>query len=527
MTIRYGERLHSDGRIDQEHISKHVVAPDNFQTDRYILRGDGVESWEPRFTYHGFRYIEITTEAGVIVEKVEGRLVHTAFGQAGEFLCSDTTINRLQECTRWSYINNFTGIPTDCPQREKNGWTGDAHLAAETGLYNYTAASSYAQWMESLCDAQRPSGQVPAIIPTGGWGFNRFSGPAWDSALFLIPWYIYLHTGDQHPILAHYDAMRRYIDYCAQRADGNIISFGLGDWNHFDPERIIDTSLTSTAFYHTNVQLLSRFAQIAGREDDQIYYRQMAHSIRKAFTKTFYRGNGIYLDGQQTGLGAALVNDLVPDGQHNAVTQALAQTVEANGYRPDFGILGAKWVPRALAENGHALTAYRLITQPDFPGWVNWLRQGATTLWESWWGRSSLNHIMFGNISAWFYRYLAGIRPDPQVPGFKHIIIKPETIAPLNWVQASHTCAHGVIESHWQRSGQRITLSVSIPAECRATVYLPCGKRETVGAGKHSFQSASLTAEPSRNNTGHITEETACHTPPVQEMAEAPYRNRI
>ncbi|MEI8246112.1 MAG: glycoside hydrolase family 78 protein [Lentisphaerota bacterium] len=487
ITLRYGERLTQSRDIDQEHIAQYINAGD-FQTDRYILKGKGIEVWEPRFTYHGFQYVQINIAGNAQVKAVEGQVVHTAFERIGYFSCSNDTVNQLQKCTIWSYIGNFTGIPTDCPHREKNGWTGDAQLSAETGLFNFGAASSYAQWIDSIADAQRPSGQLPGIVPSCGWGYNWGSGPAWDSAFILFPWYIYLYTGDCTAIEMHYNAMKKYGDYCTSMADDNIVSFGLGDWGHVARSRIVEPALTSTAYYYVTCLLLAKFAEMTSRPVDQKHYAELATEIKKAFNRRFYKGSGIYAKGEQTAMACALYQGLADDSEKAQVVQKLVEAVNANGGKPDFGILGAKYVPRALAENGYCELAYRLITQPEFPGWVNWLKQGATTLWESWEDACcSQNHIMFGDISAWMYQYLAGITPDPKNPGFKHIIIHPHPVGGLNWVKAEYDSPYGKIKIAWEARMGNFKLDVQIPDSTTATIILPDSNTKTMMSGKRQF----------------------------------------
>jgi alpha-L-rhamnosidase len=482
--LKYGERL-KDRAVDQDHIGCFIKGGD-FQTDRYILKGDGVEVWEPRFTYHGFQYVSIRGAAEI--HKVEGRVVHTAFPQIGRFECSNPILQKLQTNTVWSYIGNFVGIPTDCPHREKNGWMGDANLAAETGLYNFAAGSSYNQWMETIADAQRPNGQLPGIVPTSGWGYNWGSGPAWDSAFILIPWYVYLYDGDTTAIHAHYDAMKRYVDFCSSMATDHIVSFGLGDWCHVDGARMADPAVTSTAYYYVDVLTLAKFAGIAGRRGDQAHYETLAADIKQAFNKRFYRGDGIYAKGEMMALGCALYQGLVEDSQKAQVVAKLVEAVEASGCKIDFGILGAKYVPRALAAHGHVALAYRMFSQTDFPGWGHWITQGATTLWEAWIGDSSLNHIMFGDISAWMYQYLAGIAPDPEIPGFKHILLAPHPVPGLDWVKAQYDSPQGRISSAWTVKNNQFNWEVEIPPHSTATVLKPDGQQVEIGAGFHHFK---------------------------------------
>ena len=465
----YSERITSDRQLDRRDLTG-LNDPEHFQTDRYILKGQGEEIWEPRFTYHGFQYAEVSIKGKAEIKNLEGRVVHTAFEKCGELASSDANLNKLQECTEWAYISNFVGIPTDCPHREKNGWTGDAQLACETGLFNYKAASSYIQWLQSIADIQRPSGQLPGIVPSCGWGFNWGNGPAWDSAFILIPWYIYLYTGDSTAITTHYDAMKKYVDYLTFMAEDHIVSIGLGDWCHPDRDRIVDRGLTDTAYYYVHSLTLAKFAEITGRSDDLRKYTELAGKIKQAFNRQFYKGYGLYARGEQTAMGCALYQGLVEEAEKDAVVKRLVDTVKANGGKPDFGILGAKYVPRALAENGHVELAYQMIIQPEYPGWVNWLKMGATTLWENWDSSSSRNHIMFGDISAWFYQYLAGITPDPENPGFKHFIIKPHSVAGLDWIKAEHDSLYGKIKVAWRKTGRKTNLEVQVPQHTTATV---------------------------------------------------------
>ncbi len=485
VTIRYGERL-NDRALDQEKIS-YLIKSGDCQTDRYILKGEGEESWEPRFTYHGFQYVQISTTADI--QKIEGRVVNTAFEQSGEFSCSNETLNKLHKNTIWSYIGNFTGIPTDCPHREKNGWTGDAQLAAETGLFNFDSGSSYNHWIDSISDVQRPSGQLPGIVPSTGWGYNWGSGPAWDSAFILIPWYIYVYSGDSSAINKNYDAIKKYVDYLSYMAVDHIVSIGLGDWCHVDKERIVDVSVTSTAYYYMDAVLLSKFAVMTGHAEDAKYYSELASDIRKTFNHKFYMGEGIYANGEPTALACAVYQGLVEDSEKAKVIAKLVETLEKNNYKADFGILGAKYIPRVLSDNGHAELAYKLITQPEFPGWAHWLKQGATTLWEDWNGESSRNHIMFGDISAWMYQYLAGIIPNPKAPGFKSFIIKPNPVDGVEWVKAEHKLSSGSIQVSWEKLDSKFELDVKIPEDSNATIVMPDQSSYNLLAGKHHLSS--------------------------------------
>lgn len=477
ITLRYAEKLGVDGDIDQSNIDKYIKSG-AFQTDTYILKGHGVETWEPRFTYHGFQYVRLTDFPGrPTLENLRGRVVHTAFAPAGEFACDRDQFNRIQDCTVRSYLGNFVGIPTDCPHREKNGWTGDAHLAAEQSLFNFASAAAYTKWMDGFADEQRPSGQLPGIVPTSGWGYNWGSGPAWDSAFILIPWYLFLYRGDTRILGAHYRGMRRYVDFLTATSREGIVSFGLGDWcppggnaeAHASP-----TALTSTSYYYADCRLLARIAAVLGLAEDSRRYEDLAASIKDAFNRAFYDpATGRYADGGQTSQACALYQGLTEPDERAKVLARLVEAVREKDYHPDFGILGAKFVLNALVENGGADTAYGLAAQTTYPSWGHWVAQGATTLWETWEGHESRNHIMFGDIGAWFYKTLAGINPDPERPGFKRVLIRPWPLGGLVWVRAWHDSPYGRIESAWRREGGFFRLDLGIPANATAMVYLP------------------------------------------------------
>jgi len=487
VTLRYGERLHEDGTLDQRAIGACIKGGD-IQTDRYICKGKGEEIWEPRFTYHGFQYVQVEgLNHPATLAMLRGRVVHTAFDSSGTFDCSNEDLNRLQACTRRAYLSNFVGIPTDCPHREKNGWTGDAQLAAETGFMNVDAATSYEQWMYTLMDTQRPNGQLPGIAPTSGWGYNWGSGPAWDAALILIPGYIHLYTGSDRAIRAGYDAMRRYMDYCAQMEEDGLLTFGLGDWCPPRKDTVTPASLTSTAYYYVFARRLAEYARLIGRPGDADAYQALGMRVRDSFHRAFYKGDGLYADGQPTAQACALYQNLVDAKDQPRVAHRLVEALDnANGVA-DFGILGAKYVPRALAEHGYAQRAYALLTQPSFPGWVHWLRQGATTLWEEWDGKGSRNHVMFGDISAWMYHYLAGIQPDPDAPGFRHIRLRPFFAKGLDYVRASHRCPYGIIHSSWQRKGNYVVLDVTVPPGSSATLCAEAIPEQTLSSGAYQF----------------------------------------
>ena len=478
IVLRYGERLAADGSLERAAIERFVRSGE-FQTDRYTMKGECKETWEPRFTYHGFRYVEVTGFPGTpTLDNLVGRVVHTDLEQRGVFECSNETLNSVQRCARWSTLTNYHGMPTDCPHREKNGWTGDAQVSAEQVLLNFDPATAYAKWLRDFRDVQRPSGQLPGIVPTGGWGYNWGSGPAWDSAIVHIPWYVYLYTGDRTVIEEMYDSIRLYVDYMTEMAVDHIVKFGLGDWcppYERDPDHPkCPTVVTDTAYYYTNALLLSKMARLTGRSDDEQKYARLAEDIKQAFRDRFVDSSTGVVEGNcQTSMACALYQGLTSDDDRELVFERLVEQVELRERHIDCGILGAKYIMHALTENGRADLAYAIATQRTYPGWGHWIEQGATTLWESWSGDSSLNHHMFSDVSAWFYKGLAGINPDESAPGFKHVVIRPNPVSGLEWVRASHESMYGTVSSEWRVDEDRFELRVRIPVNCTATVVMP------------------------------------------------------
>ncbi|MDH4202828.1 MAG: family 78 glycoside hydrolase catalytic domain [Phycisphaerae bacterium] len=466
------ERLNPDGSLFEEN-GKYVFSGP-FQTDTYILKGKGEEVWSSRFGYHGFRYVEVEGWPGTpTLENLRAHVVHTAFETVGTFRCSNPLLNQIQTNTLWSYLGNFVSIPTDCPHREKNGWTGDAHLAAETGLMNFRSAAAYAKWMNDLKDEQRSDGSYAAIIPTSGWGYNI--GPSWDCAYPHIVWYLYQYCGDERVVEEHYENLKRYMDFLQSRAKGHIVSYKLGDWC---PPLGADNSspcpvyLTSTGYYYKDAQLMARMAALLNKDEDASKYNALAELIAEALNKKAYDSKtGLYDGSCQTSQLTALYQGFAVD-REKVLDQLVKMIDKADGHL-DCGILGTKYLLRVLSECGRTDLAYRIATQTTFPSWGYWIEQGATTLWERWDGKNSQNHIMFGDISAWAYANLGGIAPDKEQPGFKHVIMHPVPVEGLDWVKAEHTGPYGRIVSHWKIENGVYIHEVTVPVSTAARVYVP------------------------------------------------------
>lgn len=473
VTLRYSERLDDKGMIDQKEIAKHLRGG-NIQEDIYILKGGGVEERQTHFSYHGFQYVEVSGLAEKpSLDDIEGVVVHTDFETIGEFECSNKLINDIHNLALWAYRGNYHGYPTDCPHREKNGWSGDAHLAAEMGLFNFRQGASYSKWIDDWADEQQEDGTVAAIIPTSGWGYKWGNGPAWDSAYVLIPWYMYLYNGDTRILEDHYDGMKKYVDRMGKWAnkDKYIVDYGLGDWAPAKTKT--SRNLTSTGYYFVDAQIISKAADILGKTADQKKYSDLADAIRGAFNKHFYKGSGTYEKGSQTANSCALYQGLAEKNEIQHIVNKLVADINEKDEHLDVGILGCKYLFNALTENGQHDLAYRMVTKTTGPSYGHWVALGASTMWEHWKGGQSLNHIMFGDIDAWFYKNLAGINYDGEKPGFKNIIVHPRPTGDLTWAKAEYQSPYGLIKTSWEIKNNKFYLDITVPANTTATVYVP------------------------------------------------------
>ncbi len=492
--LRFAEEIFENGMIDPA--STGVFALNLVQADTFTCRGGGPETWEPRFTYHGFRYVEMTGYAGTpTLDNLEGVVVHTALEKAGEFACSDPMLNRIHETALWTQRSNLHSIPTDCPAREKCGWLGDAHITAEMVIYNWDAPLFWTKYVRDIETSRR--GGVPDNIAPG----RRHGGKAadWATAFIQIPWYLYLYYGDIEPAREHYDGMKYLMDYYAQKSKDFILYDGLGDWCPPGSVRPVETpvELTSTAFYYYDAGIMKTFAGILGKSDDERHYYILAKKIKAAFIRQFY-DSGQRSYGSQTADALALYLGLFPDGDEAAVSASLNQNVigKHHGHH-STGIFGSRHVYWALGRAGYGETVLNMLRQTTYPSIGYLLSIGATTLWESWdrdesagaHGPRSHNHPMQGGFDAWFYNGMGGINPDPDNPGFKHIIFRPQLYDDLEYARARYSSIRGLISSEWRKDSGQFIWDLSIPANTAATIYLPGASVEDMSEGGHPLTS--------------------------------------
>ena len=492
--LRFAERLDGSGMLQVANLRSCKV------TDTYILKGDGLEVYEPRFTYHGFRFVELTGYPGVpALDTLLGRAAHSDTPMTGAFSCSNELINRIHRNVIWGVRGNLRSIPTDCPQRdERQGWLGDIANQAKAEMYDFNTASFFAKWMNDIRDSQNEKGSIPDVAPAY---WPRYSdNMTWPSAYLIIPYWHYEHYADARLIAEHYPAMCRWIDYMASfMKDGIMPRDRYGDWcvppespeliHSKDPARKTPAELLGTAYFYHDLCLLADYAKILGKADDAGRFTEQAAKLRDTFNEHFLdRATMLYGNGSQTSNVLPLAFGLVPDDCHAAVFNNLVDNImnKCDGHLAT-GLVGGQWLMRVLSDNGRPDVAYTVATQRSYPSWGYMAEQGATTIWELWNGDSadpgmnSGNHLMLvGDLEIWFYEYLAGIRPDPAQPAFKHFTIAPVCIDDLDWVRAEIGSMHGHIRSAWWREGDKLHLDISVPANTTARVCVPTATADVI-----------------------------------------------
>lgn len=489
--LRHAETLQPDGSLYLANIRGALV------TDVYTLKGAGngneTEQWEPRFTYHGFRYVEVTGWPGKpSLNDLDGRVVHDDVRSAGDFACSNPLINQIYKNVTWGTRGNYRSVPTDCPQRdERQGWLGDRGEESRGEMYIYDAAALYAKWLRDMEDSQKDTGSVPDVCPAH-WPIYS-DNVTWPSSTVIIPNSLVRQYGDMRIIASHYASAKRWIDYMLGFVqDGIIDRDSYGDWcvppedpaliHSQDPQRQTNKALLATAYLYYDLVLMHRYAQILDKSEDALRFAGRADALKAAFNARFLnRELGQYDNGSQTSCVLPLAFGLVPDDMRERVFQRLVHKItdETNNHI-GTGLIGGQFLNRVLTENGRPDLAYAIASQTDYPSWGYMISKGATTVWELWNGdtadpaMNSGNHVMLvGDLAIWLYEALAGIKPDDGSPGFKHIIMRPEPVPGLEWVKASHQSPYGLIESSWQKKGDAFAWRVTVPVNTTATLYLP------------------------------------------------------
>lgn len=497
VVMRFAEKLNDDSSLFLDNIRSAEV------TNTYILKGSEQEQWEPRFTYHGFRYVEITGFPGVPdLSSIKGKVVYDAIQNTGSFSCSNELINHIYKNAYWGIRGNYRSIPTDCPQRdERHGWLGDRSAECIGESYLFNIQNLYSKWMDDIKDTQRESGSIADLAPSYWPLYN--DNTTWPGTYLFASDMLYTQYGDLKAIRTHYPYMQKWISYMKKyMVDGIMTKDTYGDWcappvdlsliHVADPLRTTNSEFIATAYFYTELKLMSKFAQLLGKTNDAVKYLNEAKQMKLAFNERFLDKDNIqYSNNSHTSNILALAFELVPpEYEKEIINNLLQKTLGESAGHIGNGIVGGQWLMRLLTNTGHADVAYQLATQTTYPSWGYMIEKGATTIWELWNGdtsdpgMNSGNHVMLlGDLIIWFYEGLAGIKADAQNPAFKHIIMKPKIVGDLNHVNASYASVYGEIKSNWDLTENAFNWKISIPANTTATIYVPTLNRENVTEG--------------------------------------------
>ncbi|MFH1717237.1 MAG: family 78 glycoside hydrolase catalytic domain, partial [Planctomycetota bacterium] len=481
VVLRFAEMLNPDGTIYTTNLREARC------TDTYILKGDGEETWEPRFTYHGFRYVELTGYPGKPgLDAITGIVVHSDTPLAGSFECSNPMVNQLYRNIVWSQRGNFIEVPTDCPQRdERLGWTGDAQIFIRTATYNMDVAAFFTKWLVDLEDAQSEEGAFPDVAPRKvAMGDGT---AAWGDAGVICPWTIYQVYDDKRVIERHYESMKKWIEYMEKNSKGLLRpDKGYGDWVSIASDTPKD--VIATAYFAYSTRLMAEMAAAIGKNDDAKKYERLFEQIKDAFNKAYVSSDAHIKGRTQTCYALGLYFDLLPDDKRLRAAEHLVEAIREKNWHLSTGFVGLSYLLPTLTETGYLDVAYRLLANDTFPSWGYSIKNGATTIWERWDGwteekgfqtpaMNSFNHYSFGSVGRWLFGTVAGI--DTDGPGYKQIVIYPRP-GEITHAKASYESIHGRIVSDWRLSNGTFTLNVTIPANTTATVYVPAGSLDSV-----------------------------------------------
>lgn len=500
VVLRFGEMLHLNGKLMTENLRKARA------TDTYILRGDPKgETWTPRFTYHGFQYVEVSGFPGTPgLDAVTGVVVHSDTPLVSSFSSSDQMANQLHRNIIWTQRSNFLEVPTDCPQRdERLGWTGDAQTYARAATYNADTAAFYTKWLDDLKESQRPNGAFPDYAPYPmQHGSKLYSwGTGWMDAGVIVPYAVYKAYGDTRVIDRHYDAMVRFLKFrqsVSPDLRGTKIGNSWGDWLSIvgkTPLEYIDA-----AYFAHSTQLLAEMAAATNRQTDAERYSALAAQIGEVFQRDYLTADCKLNVDTQTAYALALSYNLIPTGCRQKAADRLALMIRNNGYHMTTGFLGTYPLLPVLSANGHHDLAVRLFQSREFPSWGYEVANGANTIWERWDSftkekgihepsMNSFSHYAFGAVSEWMFKTLGGIDSDGS--GFQKILIRPgppspdsnPTTAPIGWVKSSYDSIRGQIVSNWRRDGKQFECEIVIPANTSATVWIPAASATDITEG--------------------------------------------
>jgi alpha-L-rhamnosidase len=509
VTLRFGEALADDGTVYVENLRTAAAR------DVFVLAGsEGAETFEPAFTFHGFRYVEVSgLAAPPRIEDLTARVVHSDAPWAGSFSCSHELLNAIERNVEWGQRGNFLSIPTDCPQRdERLGWLADTQVFAATALRTMDCSAFLGKWLQDVRDAQAPDGAFPDVAPLPpDYHALSHGAPGWGDAGVLVPWEVYRACGDRDVLARAWPSMVRWMDHLAALNPGGLRRAGLynsyGDW--LDVGVQTDKALLATAYWALDALTMAKAARALGRLDPEVAAWEALHArIAAAFRAEWAEGGDDGAGGAagggplrgavatQTACLLALRAELLPEHQRPALAGQLADDVIARGRRLSTGFLGTGLICPVLTEHGHAALAYDLALAETFPSWGATIRNGATTMWERWDGwtpehgfaspnMNSFNHYAFGAVGEWLHRCVAGLDQHPGSAGWSHVQVRPHVDERLRWARAEHHSPRGLVRAGWERSGEELTLAAELPPGAVGTVHVPGGEAVEVASGRH------------------------------------------
>ncbi len=502
VVLKHAEILDVEGNFYTENLRSAK------QTIEYILKGDGVETFEPHFTFQGFRYIKVEEYPGeVSLANFSGVVLHSNMEEIGDFSCSNELVNQLQHNILWGLKGNFVDVPTDCPQRdERLGWTGDAQAFCATSSYLMNNVLFFRKWLRDLESEQLENGGVPYVIPHV-LDEKSHSSSGWGDAAVICPWNIYLSFGDIAILEDQYDSMKAWIEFIKNNSKDGVIwdtGFHFGDWLGLDAKEgsyfgATANDLVSTAFYAYSTELMAKTANVLKKEEDVKMFSALHSRIVKAYQDEFFTPNGRLSVQTQTAYVLSLMFGLVEEKNIKRTIDSLVKLIEDNNWHLTTGFLGTPYLTHVLSSYGRTDVAYKLLLQTDFPSWLYPVTKGATTIWEHWdglkpdgslWSKdmNSFNHYAYGAIGEWLYKVVAGINPVESSPGYKKIILKPQPSKELTYVNASIYTMYGKLSISWQLDDDKFKVSVIIPHNTTAELHLPSsGEVKLLGSGAYEF----------------------------------------
>ncbi|MBS1610728.1 MAG: glycoside hydrolase family 78 protein, partial [Bacteroidetes bacterium] len=486
ITIQHAEVLDKEGNFYTDNLRAAKA------TGTYILKGGSEETFEPHFTFYGFRYIKIEGYPGEIKpENFNAVALYSDMPLTGSFSCSNPLLNQLQHNIQWGQNGNFLDVPTDCPQRdERLGWTGDAQVFSRTATYNRNVNNFFVKWMKDVEADQQPNGSVPFVVPNVlGAGAGASTG--WADVATIVPWNIYMAYADTQILINQYASMKAWVEYMQEHSKNDLwnTGFHFGDWLFYRPDddndgraAVTDKYMIAQCFYANSVQLLIKTAKVLGKEEDVSTYSALLQKLKEAFVKEYMTSNGRLVSGTQTAYVLALNFDMLPESLRKQAAERLAVNIESYDNHLTTGFLGASYLPHVLTRFGYDSVAYKLLLQESYPSWLYPVKMGATTIWERWDGQkpdssfqtpgmNSFNHYAYGAIGDWMYRTVAGLREG--APGYKEIIVQPHPGGNLTQAHADLKTYYGNASSHWKIENGKLQMDVEIPVNTKATVYIP------------------------------------------------------